>query len=187
MEALPAVAAVAAVQAPQPLADLTLRTPGPGEPEEPAASLSPPFATPNPMPLIPPSIAVSAELAQLVVKAATHVNIAADRLNEMSSALLGLDNERLTAWLNSYPPAELQQQFAQHLEAGEAVNGLLALFAAQLEASGTGFPRHPVDVRDFGTKLADRGRTLTAGPEGLVVADLPLPEPVNPPGEEVIP
>lgn len=113
------------------------------------------------MPLINKLSSVSASLANHVHLSGRYLEQAADQFNLMARALLDLSNDDLAAWLNSQPIADLQQLFADHLNAGTQINEAIAVVSAQLTASSIPFSSVVVDVRDFATKLAEQGRTAS--------------------------
>lgn len=139
------------------------------------------------MSLTPTADSVSIRILQHVTAVAGHLSNAATHLNATTLNLLALRNDALSAWLNARGPESVAALFAAHQRCGDVINEAQVLAVQQLHESGMATRPVPVDVRSFMDRLNELGRTLTAGPEGLTVADLPPPEPVAPPGDDPLP
>ncbi len=128
------------------------------------------------MSLLPPSQLTNAQIAQSAQQCASHISSAAVLAGQMTSAALRLDDEQITAWLNSRPPQETQELFAAHNALGQAINAAADVAAAALAASGIPANIQRVDVRPVTEKLADQRRVLAFEDGVFSVTTLP-PEP----------
>lgn len=128
------------------------------------------------MPLLTPLQQIDAQLAETARSAANHLANAAVYANRMVFAMLALDDEALTAWLNSRPPEETQALFAAHGQLGEAINAAATVAQSVLE-NAVSIPA--VDTRSVPEKLAAARRVL-AFDGAFTVTTLP-PEPAEEP------
>jgi hypothetical protein len=96
----------------------------------------------------------------------------------MVSAMLALDDERLTEWLNSRTPQETEEIFAAHKLLGDAINGAAQVASAVLAASGIAANIPTVDTRSVSEKLSAARRELAFEDGAFAVTTLP-PEPVE--------
>lgn len=128
------------------------------------------------MPLLTPLQTINARLAGDASSAANHIANAAVLANRMSASMLALDDEQLTAWLNSQSRTDVEILLAAHGQLGQAINAAALVAQAVLNESGMSANIPPVDVRSIEDKLADQRRVLTYANGAFAVATLP-PEP----------
>ncbi len=124
------------------------------------------------MPLVLPSQITSVDLLGYTQAAFSFLVTAATQMNRMSSALLDLDNAKLTDWLNSQPMADIFKLFDAHAISGAAVNQALVTTSIQLSDSGVPSGYNPVDVRPFQDKLAEQQRKVEIVDGKFVVSDI---------------
>ena len=129
------------------------------------------------MPLLTQNARLNAALADDARNITAHLAAASNRANGMVSTMLALDDEALSAWLNSQSPEETLALFGAHGQLGEALNGALAIAGAVLAASGLPAPDGFVDVRSVPEKLAERGRIFAFEDGVFSVTTPPPPEP----------
>ena len=128
------------------------------------------------MPLLTPLQTINARLAGDASSAANHIANAAVLANRMSASMLALDDEQLTAWLNSQSRTDVEILLSAHGQLGQAINAAALVAQAVLNESGMSANILPVDVRSIEDKLADQRRVLTYADGAFVVTTLP-PEP----------
>jgi L-fucose isomerase-like protein len=128
------------------------------------------------MPLLTPLQTINARLADDARQCANHIASASAIANRMVAAMLSLDDEQLTAWLNSQPREDVEALLAAHGQLGEAINAAATVAQAVLNESGMSANIPPVDVRSVAEKLADQRRVLTYANGAFTVTALP-PEP----------
>jgi len=136
------------------------------------------------MPLLTPLQTINARLAGDASSAANHIVNAAVLANRMSASMLSLDDEQLTAWLNSQPREDVEALLAAHGQLGEAINDAALVAQAVLNESGMSANIPPVDVRSVAEKLAAQRRILSIDNGVFTVTTLPLetkPEPAPEP------
>jgi hypothetical protein len=128
------------------------------------------------MSLLPPSQLTNASIALSAQQCANHISSAAVLAGQMTQAALSLDDEVLTAWLNSRPPQETQHLFAAHEALGVSINSAADVAAAALASSGIPANIQRVDVRPVAEKLADQRRVLEFDGGKFIVTTLPPEE-----------
>jgi ATP phosphoribosyltransferase regulatory subunit HisZ len=129
------------------------------------------------MPLLTPLQSINARLADDARQAANHIANASVIANRMVAAMLQLNDEQLTAWLNSQPPEYTKALFAAHGQLGSAINSAGDVAQAVLSESGVTVNIPAVDVRSVADKLADQRRVLSFVDGLFAVSTLPEPEP----------
>jgi hypothetical protein len=130
------------------------------------------------MSLLTPLTKINAALADDAKAVSNHLANSAILANRMVSAMLALDDERLTEWLNSRTPQETEEIFAAHKMLGDAINGAAQVASAVLAASGIASNIPTVDIRSVAEKLAANRRELAFADGAFAVTTLP-PEPVE--------
>jgi hypothetical protein len=130
---------------------------------------------------------INAELIKLSENLLSALSNAATISNRMVRTLLQLDDEALTAWLNSQDTAELMTLFSAHKDLGDAINLAVQKARDTLTQSGIPAPGVTVDVRPFEVKLGDQGRGLSFDGETFAVSTAPVPEPEPEPEPAPIP
>ena len=125
------------------------------------------------MPLLTTLQTINARLAADASSAANHIASAAVLANRMSASILSLDDEQLTAWLNSQPRADIETLLTAHGQLGEAINAAAYVAKSVLTESAMVADIPNVDVRSIDDKLADRGRILTYESGTHLVTTLP--------------
>ena len=128
------------------------------------------------MPLLTPLQTINARLAGDASSAANHIANAAVLANRMSESMLSLNDEQLTAWLNSQSRTDVEILLSAHGQLGQAINAAALVAQAVLNESGMSANIPPVDVRSIEDKLADQRRVLTYANGAFTVTTLP-PEP----------
>jgi hypothetical protein len=131
------------------------------------------------MSLLTPLTKINAALADDAKACANHLANSAILANRMVSAMLALDDERLTEWLNSRTPQETEEIFTAHKLLGDAINGAAQVASAVLAASGIAANIPTVDTRSVAEKLAANRRELAFVDGLFTVSTLPPPEPVE--------
>lgn len=127
------------------------------------------------MPLLTENQRINASLAAKAENIASHLAAAAHAGNQLVQVALDLDDEALTDWLNSQPPADTLALFTAHGELGAALNGAIAVASAVLTESGIPAPSAAVDVRSVPEKLAEQYRAIELTEEGWQVIQLDRP------------
>lgn len=131
------------------------------------------------MPLLTPLQTINARLAGDASSAANHIANAAVLANRMSASMLSLDDEQLTAWLNSQSRTDVEILLSAHGQLGQAINAAALVAQAVLNESGMSANIPPVDVRSVAEKLADQRRVMTYENGGFLVTTLPAePDPL---------
>jgi hypothetical protein len=125
-----------------------------------------------------------AALADDARACASHLANASILTNRMVSAMLALDDDQLTAWLNSQPPQDTTALFTAHGLLGEAINGAAQVAQSVLSESGVAVSIPPVDVRSVAEKLADHGRVFAFEDGVFSVTTISVPEPEPQPEPE---
>ena len=128
------------------------------------------------MPLLTPLQTINARLAGDASSAANHIANAAVLANRMSASMLAMDDDQLTAWLNSQSRTDVEILLAAHGQLGQAINSAATVAQAVLNESGMSANIPPVDVRSVPEKLADQRRVMTYENGAFAVTTLP-PEP----------
>ena len=136
------------------------------------------------MPLLTPLQSINATLADTARQCAQNLAKSSDLANRMVTAMIALDDDKLTAWLNSQPPQDTMALFTAHGLLGEAINGAASVAQAVLSESGVAVSIPAVDVRSVAEKLADHGRVFAFEDGVFSVTTISVPEPEPQPEPE---
>jgi len=113
------------------------------------------------MPLLTPLQSINAQLAQEARQCANHLASSAVIANRMVSAMLNMDDETLTIWLNSQPPEDTLALFSAHGQLGGAINTASTIARDVLANSSIAANIPEVDVSSVTEKLAQANRVLS--------------------------
>lgn len=110
--------------------------------------------------MTPPCLieSIAAQIAADAEEAAGHIAHAIRIANQRALRLVSLPSDHLAAWLNTRPVQQTLDEFASHVDMGDALND--AAYVSELAGGKPDRALGRVDLRSLQERLAAQGRAI---------------------------